>query len=145
MALLPFGIFIFSCSSISCCTQHAWVWGEELLRYTQSWYKVRTYDCPKTCLVYHRLQNTFCFDRLFMWPRLVPHFNNRPRGNTGSCVVDTGVSLSTRASPIYSTPSAQLISCRGRKWQGGQGSERAGVMMMSQQEKKDRTVAGGST
>lgn len=85
---------------------------------------------------------TVSFNRLFMWPRLVPHFNNRPRGNTGSYVVDTGVSLSTHASPINSNPLGQLISCRGRKWEGGQGTERAGVMMMSQQEKKGRIVGG---
>lgn len=59
-------------------------------------------------------------NRPFMWPRLVPHFNNRPRGNTGSYVVDTGVSLSTHTSPINSNPLGQLISCRARKWEGGQ-------------------------
>lgn len=56
--------------------------------------------------------------------------------------MDTGVSLSTHTSPINSNPLGQLISCQGRKWEGGQGTVRAGVLMMSQQEKKDRTVAG---
>lgn len=76
-----------------------------------------------------------------MWPRFVSHFNNRPGGNTGSCVVDTGVSLSTHTSSINSNPGGLLISCRERKWEGGQGTEPAGVIMMSQEE-KDSIVAG---
>ena len=55
-----------------------------------------------------------------MWPRLVPDSNNRPRGNTDSYVVDTGVSLSTH---INSNPSGQLISCQGRKCEGGPGPD----------------------
>lgn len=79
----------------------------------------------------------------FMWPRFVPHFHNRPRGNTGTCVVDTGVSLSTDTSPLplNGKPLGWLISCRARKWEGGQCTEWAGGDV-TQQEKKGRIVGG---
>lgn len=66
----------------------------------------------------HLLRNSY-FNRLFTWPSLVPYFNNRWRGNTGSCVVDTGVSLSTHTSPFKTNPLVQLISCWARKRKEG--------------------------
>lgn len=39
--------------------------------------------------------------------------------NTGSCVVDTGVSLSTHVSSYKCNLLGQFISCQARKWEGG--------------------------
>lgn len=52
-----------------------------------------------------------------MRPILVPHFYNAE--TQLSCVVDTGVSLSTHISSYKCNLFGQLISCQARKWEGG--------------------------
>lgn len=56
--------------------------------------------------------------------------------------MDTGVSLSTHTSPINTDPIGIAHFLPG-KGSGKEGSQ--GVMMMSQQEMKDRIVVGKNT
>lgn len=99
---------------------------------------------PKAALCV--LLSTVSFSRRFLCGLDQCPTSTTDQGETqGPVWVDTGVSLSTHASSINSSPSGRLISCRGRKWEGGQGSEQAAGMMMSEQEIKTGLLEGEST
>lgn len=80
-----------------------------------SFCRIIPYRCLKRCSLCHLLPSSYFNTTFYAAYFGAPLLQHR---NTGSCVVDTGVSLSTHISSYKCNLLGQLISCQARKWEG---------------------------